>query len=58
MENTPNTEQALRQHFSQRASAARIAWRKLTRKEPLPPLTDEPLSVQPANPHHGEVPHR
>jgi hypothetical protein len=42
MENTPNTPEGLRDHFSRRASAARIAARKLNREKPLPPLPDKP----------------
>ena len=34
MENTPNTPEALSQHFSRRASAARIAVRKQKRNAP------------------------
>jgi hypothetical protein len=42
MEHTPPNAEALQQHFSRRASAARIAARKPVRKVPLPPLPDKP----------------
>ena len=42
MENLPYTAEGLREHFSRRASAARMALRKLSRKKPLPPLPDKP----------------
>jgi hypothetical protein len=38
MENSPESLEALREHFSRRASAARIASR--TRKHPAPPKPD------------------
>jgi len=42
MEDLPYTAEGLREHFSRRASAARMAARKLSRKNPPPPLPDKP----------------
>jgi len=45
MEPTPDNVESLQQHFSRRASAARIATHKQPRKKPLPilpALPDEP----------------
>jgi hypothetical protein len=38
MDNTPDSPVTLRQHFSRRASAARIAARNPNRNDPLQPL--------------------
>jgi len=49
MEPTPDNVESLQQHFSRRASAARIAAPKQLRKKPqpiLPPLPDEPSYSQ------------
>jgi hypothetical protein len=43
MENTPQNVESLRQHFSRRASAARIALRNLPPKAPPKPPSDKPL---------------
>lgn len=47
MENTPNTPESLREHFSRRASAARVALRKLVGRDPPKPSPDAPLNGPP-----------
>jgi hypothetical protein len=47
MENTPNTPESLREHFSRRASAARIALLRLAGRAPPKPSTDTPLTEPP-----------
>ena len=58
MENTPTTDETLRQHFSRRASSARIAIRKLMRKDRPVPLTDKPATAAAAIEHFDERSHR
>jgi hypothetical protein len=43
MDKTPDSPEALQQHFSRRASAARIAARNPNRNDPLQPLLPLPL---------------
>jgi hypothetical protein len=43
MENTPGTLETLREHFSRRASAARMAIQKLVRPAPPKPSPDAPM---------------
>lgn len=52
MENTPSNLESLREHFSRRASAARIAVQKLTRParpkpSPEAPMTGPPEHIKP-----------
>jgi hypothetical protein len=42
MEDLPYTAEGLREHFSRRASAARMAARRLSRKKAQKPLPDKP----------------
>jgi hypothetical protein len=45
MDETPNTPESLREHFSRRASAARIALLKLKGRTPTPkPSPDAPMT--------------
>ena len=45
MEHTPENAEALQQHFSRRASAARIAARDPNRNDPLQPLRPLPMPL-------------
>jgi hypothetical protein len=47
MENTPNTLESLREHFSRRASAARIALLKLAGRVPSKPDPTAPMNEPP-----------
>ena len=47
MENTPNTPESLREHFSRRASAARIALLKQAGRAPPKPSPDAPMTGPP-----------
>lgn len=62
MENTPNTPEALSQHFSRRASAARIAVRKrrnvLPKSSPVPRIDAEPANTQKPEQLRRDIRHR
>ena len=62
MENTPNSPEALSQHFSRRASAARIAVRKrrnvLPKSSPVSRLPADPANTQKAEQLRRDIRHR
>jgi hypothetical protein len=50
---SPNALETLRHHFSRRASAARIAQRKLRANQPMGPAIDKPTPV--ISPENSQV---